>query len=86
MYLEEYYMYNYVYKCAVWWFTGGFLQAGPAVGLGPFVAGIELVRTHFIQARSGKNDTTILRQNWMPEFFHFVLRMKSTFRILKCIE
>ena len=62
------------------------MQAGPAVGLGPFVAGIELVRTHFIQARSGKNGTTILRQNWMPELsraFHFVLRMKSTFGIFE---
>eukprot|EP00435_Cladocopium_sp_Y103_P033438 s2403_g8.t1 len=26
------------------------LKAGPAVGSGPFVAGVELVRTHFIQA------------------------------------
>lgn len=62
-----YYVYIYIYKCAMSWFTGGSLQAGPAVGLGPFVAGIELVRTHFIQARSGKNDTTIL----CGQFFSF---------------
>ena len=30
-----------------------FSQAGPAVGSGPFVAGVELVRTHFIQAQLG---------------------------------
>lgn len=66
------------------WFAGGFLQAGPAVGLGPFVAGIELVRTHFIQARSGKNDTTILRHHWVANFFHFA--NNKSLEILKCIE
>lgn len=36
-------------------------KAGPAVGSGPFVAGVELVRTHFIQARWFQGSFTFLR-------------------------